>query len=199
VTPTPSPHLAIIGLPSDTAAECRCGPRTSPRAGASRAGSDSRTEAATAPVLHRHRQRRLWRRAAAVVPPQSRDRCRPTRPRDARSVGILDPHHDLVPLCRLQAFLRTVSVRMLLSSVRSATRRFSFAFSWLSCLNSRSSVMPRFACRCLQTWNAASLIRSYRHTSATAVPGLRLPERIGNPLVAKPPSLQGPLSRPEDF
>lgn len=46
----------------------------------------------------------------------------PARPTQTRSVGITHPNHELASPRRLQTFCRTISVKICLSSVRSATR-----------------------------------------------------------------------------
>jgi len=82
----------------------------------------------------------------------------------------MDPQIELAPPCRPQVFFLSTSCRMCRSSVRSATRRFSRAFSSRNCLSWRSSLTPRLPYFLFQMWNVASLTPSCRHTSATGTP-----------------------------
>jgi hypothetical protein len=68
-----------------------------------------------------------------------------TGPHAADAEGRLDPAGQLAALCGPQSFFRSASVRMCLSSDRSATRRFRRAFSSSSDRSFRSSLTPRWA------------------------------------------------------
>ena len=89
-----------------------------------------------------HAQRRLILRLRAVVERRSPQQRQPTRTLLADLEPIVDPQRNLASSCRPQVFFIT-SCRMCRSSVRSATRRLSRAFSSASCLSWRNSVTPR--------------------------------------------------------
>lgn len=93
------------------------------------------------------------------------------RPRRyAYLLGVLYSHHELAPLCRLQACFRTISAVMLLSRVSSATNRGGLEISYRSWRKYCSSDIPKFEQRFFHTYNVALLIPCYRHTCATAAP-----------------------------
>ena len=79
------------------------------------------------------------------IPRRSTELRQPTGPRTADLEGALKPAGQLPAACGPQAFFRSASDSMCLSSERSATRRFSRAFSSSSCRSRRSSLTPRCA------------------------------------------------------
>jgi hypothetical protein len=82
---------------------------------------------------------------ARRVPNRSPEHGEFTRPLHAHMEALLHPGCQLAPLGSLQSFFLTTSCRICLSSVRSATIRFSRVFSSSSILSRRSSVTPRSA------------------------------------------------------
>ena len=69
-------------------------------------------------------QRRLVRRPTAAIPRRPTELRQMTGPHAADTEGRLDPAGQLAALCGPQTFFRSASVRMCLSSDRSATTRF---------------------------------------------------------------------------
>src|SRR6056297_1037573 len=83
---------------------------------------------------------RLILRFALAVIRSTGKLCQSARPDCAYLKLLLDPANQRTALGWLQSFFRTTSPRMCLSRVRSATTRFSRAFSSRSCRSSRNSV-----------------------------------------------------------
>ncbi len=88
-------------------------------------------------------QRHLRIALASAIPRRATELRQLTGPHARDAVGGLYPPGRLAALCGPQTFLRNASVRMCLSSDRSATRRFRRAFSSSSDRNCRSSATPQ--------------------------------------------------------
>ena len=80
-----------------------------------------------------------------AIPSGSTELRQVTGPHAASAEGGLHPGGQLAALCGPQPFFRSVSVRMCLSSDKSATSRFSRAFSSSSDRSWRSSLTPKCA------------------------------------------------------
>ena len=88
----------------------------------------------------------LWSFAlTAAIPRRATELRQMTGPHAADGEGRLHPGGQLAALCGPQTFFRSASDSMCLSSVRSATRRFSRRFSSSSDRSRRSSLTPRCA------------------------------------------------------
>src|SRR5215471_8954903 len=79
------------------------------------------------------------------IPRRSTELGQPTGPRAAELEPHLKPSGQLATAHGPQAFFRSASDSICLSSVRSATSRFNRAFSSSSCRSRRSSLTPRCA------------------------------------------------------
>src|SRR5206468_7842999 len=90
-------------------------------------------------------QRGLIPRSTAPIPRGPTEPRQPTGPHAADLERSLKPSGQLPTARGRHAFFRSASDNMCLSSVRSATRRFSRAFSSSSCRRRRSSLTPRCA------------------------------------------------------
>src|SRR5215467_1019469 len=90
-------------------------------------------------------ERGLIPRSTPPIPRRSTELGQPTGPRAADLKCHVKPSGQLPTAHGPQAFFRSASDSMSLSSVRSATRRFSRLFSSSSCRRRRSSLTPRCA------------------------------------------------------
>src|SRR5262245_58283646 len=90
-------------------------------------------------------QRGLIPRPTAAIPGRPTELRQPTGPRTADLERPLKPSDQLSTARGPQAFFRSASASMCLSSVRSATSRFSRLFSSSSCRRRRSSLTPKCA------------------------------------------------------
>src|SRR5262249_48302297 len=130
--PIKTPHALHVDGPSIPSQQHMDAPITVPRA-------------SLCELTHSHPESLLTWPATSVGLQRTRDPYQPTRSCDARSESGPNPLDELAFTRRPQIFFRTISARMCLSSERSATRRFNFAFSSRSCRSSRISVLPKFA------------------------------------------------------
>ena len=88
-------------------------------------------------------QCRLILCGATPIPCRPGQSCQLTRPNHGDLKLRVHPGRQFPPPRRPHSFFRTASDKMCLSKVRSATNRFSRAFSSRSCRSSLTSVIPR--------------------------------------------------------
>src|SRR5215467_4202433 len=102
-------------------------------------------------------ERDLILRSTPLILRCSTELRQPTGPRAADLKRHVKPSGQLPTTHGPQTFFRSASASVCLSSVRSATRRFSRLFSSSSCRRRRSSLTPKCAYFFFQAWKVASL------------------------------------------